>query len=97
MKAIDVGKIVVIDTGKKLVENTAKKLSTQKSQVANVMVQPEEITKKVNGVIAKYVGKIAINLNKLIDGSSVKRPNVTNAIAIQDLVKRLNGTGLKVA
>ena len=38
----------------------------------------------------------AINLNKLIDGSSVNRPNGSNAIAIQDLVKRLNGSGLKV-
>ena len=52
------------------------------------MVPPEEITKKVNEVISKYVDIIAINLNKLIDGSSVKRPNATNAIAIQDL---LNG------
>ena len=30
----------------------AKKLSTPKSQMANVMVPPEEITKKVNEVIA---------------------------------------------
>ena len=28
----------------------------------------------------------AINLNKLIDGSSVNRSNASNAIAIQDLV-----------
>ena len=60
------------------------------------MVQPEEITKKVNKVIAKYVDTSAINLKKLIDGSSVNRPNASNAIAIQDLVKRLNGSSLKV-
>ena len=59
------------------------------------MVAPEEITKKINEVIAKYVYTSAINLNKLIDGSSVNRPNATNAIAIQDLVRRLNGSGLK--
>ena len=47
MKAIDVGKTVAIDAGMKLVEKAAKKLSTSKSQVANVMVPPEEITKKV--------------------------------------------------
>ena len=46
MKAIDVGKTVAIDAGKKLVEKAAKKLSTPKSQVANVMAPPEEITKK---------------------------------------------------
>ena len=60
------------------------------------MVPPEEITKKVNEDIAKYVDTSAINLNKLIDRSSVSRPNTSNAIAIQDLVKRLNGSGLKI-
>ena len=59
------------------------------------MVPPEEISNKVNEVIAKYVDKSAINLNKLIDGSSVNRPNASKAIAIQDLVRRLNGSGLK--
>ena len=49
------GKTVAIDAGKKLVEKAAKKLSTLKLQVANIMVSPEEITKKRNEVIAKYV------------------------------------------
>ena len=40
--------------------------------------------------------QVQINLNKLIDGSSINRPNASNAIAIQDLVKRLNESGLKV-
>ena len=35
-----------IDAGKKLVEKAAKKLFTPKSQVDNVMVPPEKITKK---------------------------------------------------
>ena len=91
MKDIDVGKSVAIDVGKKLVEKAAKKFSTLTSQVANVMVPQEEITKKVNEVIAKYVDTSAINLNKLIDGLSINRLNASNAIAIQDLVKRLNG------
>ena len=96
MKAIDVGKTVAIDVGRKLVEKTAKRLTTPKSQVANIIVPPEEITKKVNELIVKYVDTIAINLNKRIDGSSVIRPNASNAIAIQELVKRLNGSGFKV-
>ena len=96
MKAIDVGKTVAIDAGKKLVEKAAKKLTTAKSQVANVMVLPEEFLKKINEVIAKYVDTSAINLNKLIDGSSVNRPTASNAITIQDLVRRLNELGLKV-
>ena len=73
-----------------------KKLSTPKSQVANVMVPTEEITKKINEVIANYVDTSEINLNKVIDGSSVSRPNASNANAIQDLVKPLNASGLKV-
>ena len=96
MKAIHVGKTVAVDAGKKLVEMAVKKLSKPKSQEANVIVPPEEITKKVNEVVAKYVDKNAINLNKLIDGSSINRPNASNAIAIQDLVRRINGSGLKV-
>ena len=46
MKAIDVGKTVAIDVGKKLVEKATKKLCAPKSQVANVMIPPEDITKK---------------------------------------------------
>ena len=64
--------------------------------MANVTVPPEEITKKLNEVIAKYVETSAINLNKLTDGSSINRPNASNAIAIQDLVERLTGSRLKV-
>ena len=96
MKVIDVDKTVAIDAGKKLVEKAAKRLTTPKPQVTNVMVPPEEITKKVNEVIAICVDTSAINLNKLIDGSSFNRPNASNAIAIQDLVKRLNGSSLNV-
>ena len=60
------------------------------------MVPPEEITKKVNEVKAKYVDTSAINLNKLIDRSSVNRPITSTAIAIKYLVRRINGSGLKV-
>ena len=96
MKAIDVGKTVVIDAGKKIIEKAANRLSTTKSQVSIVMIPRGEITKKVNEVIAKYVDTSAIIFNTLIDGSSVNRPTASNAIAIQDLVIRLSGSGLKV-
>ena len=46
MKAIHVGKAVAIDADKKLVEKAVKKLFKPKSQVANIIVPPEEITKK---------------------------------------------------
>ena len=60
------------------------------------MIPPEEIAKELNEDIAKYVDTSVIILNKLIDGSSVNGPSASNAIPIQDLVKRLNGSGLKV-
>ena len=55
-----------------------------------------KLLNKVNEVISKYVDTSAINLNKLIDGSSVNRLTASNAIAIQELVRWLNGSGLKV-
>ena len=48
--------------------------------MANVIVPPEDITKKVNEVIAKYVDTSAIHFNKLIDGSSVNRPTAPTEI-----------------
>ena len=42
------------------------------------MVPPEAITNKINAEIAKYVDTSAINLSKLIDGSSVNRPTASN-------------------
>ena len=47
-KAIDEGKTVSIDADKKLVQKAAKTLTAPKSQVANSIVSPEEITKKLN-------------------------------------------------
>ena len=41
------GETAAIDAGEKLVEKADKKLSTSKSQVSNVMVLPEEISKNL--------------------------------------------------
>ena len=91
MKAVYVGKTVAIDAGKKLVEKAAKRLTAAKSQVANVMVSqinsvlvpPEEITKKLDDVIAKYFdmnAMNAINLNKFIDVQSIKCTNTSKQL-----------------
>ena len=61
-------------------------------EIANVLVPPDEIIKKVNDVIAKYHNTSAINLNKMIDGSRIKRSNPAKVLAIQDLVKQINGS-----
>ena len=73
MKVIYVDKTVAINAGKKLLEKATKRLSSPKSYVANFMIPPEEITKKVNEVIAKYVYTNAINLkntDRLIERQS---------------------------
>ena len=94
--AIDVGKEVgkktAIDVGTKLV----KKVLTPKVQKGpghSVPLAPAVAT-KVQNILNKYVPQVAQapvrqNINSLIDGSG------NNAIAIQDLVRKLHGSGLK--
>ena len=84
--AIDVGKEVgkktAIDVGTKLV----KKVLTPKA--------PDAVATKVQNILNKYVTPqlpVRKNINSLIDGSG------NNAVAIQDLVRKLHGSGLKIA
>ena len=89
--AIDVGKEVgkktAIDVGTKLV----KKVLTQKAPGHSVPA----VATKVQNILNKYVPHVTPqvpvrqNINSLIDGSG------NNAIAIQDLVRKLHGSGLK--
>ena len=86
--AIDVGKEVgkraAVDVGTRLV----KKVLTPKVRKASQRVVPDVAT-KVQNILNKYV-PIRQNINSLIDGSG------NNAVAIQDLVRRLHhGDGLK--
>ena len=93
--AIDVGKEVgkktAIDVGTKLV----KKVLTQKAPGAVVQRLAPAVATKVQNILNKYVPQVAQtpvrqNINSLIDGSG------NNAIAIQDLVRKLHGSGLKI-
>ena len=90
--AIDVGKEVgkktAIDVGTKLV-----KKALQKAPGHSVPLAPAVAT-KVQNILNKYVPQVPQtpvrqNINSLIDGSG------NNAIAIQDLVRKLHGSGLK--
>ena len=86
--AIDVGKEVgkrtAVDVGTRLV----KKVLTPKVQKA-----PQRVATKVQNILNKFgVPQVPVrqNINSLIDGSG------NNAVAIQDLVRRLHhGDGLK--
>jgi hypothetical protein len=72
-------------------------------------LQPEVITQKSMDTLARLIGKApagSTNINKLLAGSGVMPKKVTSfqpnaitalpAIAIQDLVRRLNGAGMKI-
>ena len=108
--AIDVGKEVgkktAIDVGTKLVKKvlTPKvqgiQRGIQKAPAVSQRVAPA-VAAKVQGILNKYVvpqvpqvlqASVRQNINSLIDGSG------NNAVAIQDLVRRLHrGNGLKTA
>ena len=87
--AIDVGKEVgkktAIDVGTKLTQK-----ALQKAPGHSVPLAPAVAT-KVQNILNKYVPQTPVrqNINSLIDGSG------NNAIAIQDLVRKLHGSGLK--
>ncbi len=83
----EVGKKTAIDVGTKLV----KKVITPKSQKALQSLPPDAVATKVQNILNKYVAPVRQNINSLIDGSG------NNAIAIQDLVRKLHGSGLKIA
>ena len=96
--AIDVGKEVgkktAIDVGTKLV----KKVLTPKVQrgIQKAPAVSQRVATKVQNILNKYVvpqvpqTPVRQNINSLIDGSG------NNAVAIQDLVRRLHhGDGLK--
>ena len=95
--AIDVGKEVgkktAIDVGTKLVKKVLTQKALLKAPGHSVPLAPAVAT-KVQNILNKYVPQVAQtpvrqNINSLIDGSG------NNAIAIQDLVRKLHGSGLK--
>ena len=100
--AIDVGKEVgkktAIDVGTKLVKKVLPQKALQKAPGAVVQRLAPAVATKVQNILNKYVPQVAQttqvpvrqNINSLIDGSG------NNAIAIQDLVRKLHGSGLKI-
>ena len=97
--AIDVGKEVgkktAIDVGTKLVKKVLTQKALQKAPGAVVQRLAPAVATKVQNILNKYVPQVAQtpvrqNINSLIDGSG------NNAIAIQDLVRKLHGSGLKI-
>ena len=100
LKAIDVGKDVAIAKAKALIDRAAPKALTPKNQ--ETIRQPTGltpntpvITQKSKDALESLINMGATtNINKLLAGSGVAR---ADAISIQDSVKRLNGSGLRLA
>ena len=87
-KAIDVGKSAATDAGKRLVEKAAAKLlAPPKKNIIPVTQETRDIIDRLSSV-----GVNPENINNLMMGNGLK-----NAISIQDLVRRQNGAGMKVA
>ena len=105
LKALDAGKAAALDAGKKLIEKGVTKVLTPKPQAilqkhAGIPKQkssPDAVAKKAQSILSKYINSGAQNINTLIDGSGMQRfAGAERAIAIQDLVRKLNGSGLKM-
>jgi len=76
--------------GKRLVDKAAAFLQTAFGLTSS---QPIEITRKTKDTLARLIDDT--NRNNLLAGGSVVKS--TNAISIQDLVRRLNnGAGMKI-
>ena len=72
----------------------AKQLTSTAIDVGKEVGKKTAVATKVQNILNKYVPQVAQtpvrqNINSLIDGSG------NNAIAIQDLVRKLHGSGLK--
>lgn len=88
-KAIDIAKDKAVDVGKRLVE---KAFATPKP--------PQTITQETKVILSRLLNDLgtqvpnseSMNINNLMMGHGLNN----SPIRIQDLVKRLNGAGLKV-
>ena len=93
--AVEVGKTTAIDAGKKLIDKASEKIFTPNNQktitkFTGLEAQPKIITQKTKDILDRIVNKGATNINNILAGSGT-----SNAIAIQDLVRKLNGAGMK--
>ena len=109
-KAIESGKVAAIEAGKKFIEKSVTKALTPSSQkilekyagVSMEKTAPDAVAKNFNALIEKYINENAKQATKKVD--SIGSPSLSSLIegsaiggtpTIRDLVKRLNGGGLK--
>src|SRR6218665_1133140 len=95
-KALDVGKTVAIDAGKRLIDiATAKIMKPTAPTTVLTQESKDVLTSLIND--GARLDNNNNNINNVMMGHGVNQPVTTkNAIRTQDLVRRLNGGGLKV-
>src|SRR6218665_1334029 len=99
-KALDVGKTVAIGAGKRLIDKAAAKIMKPTSPTTVLTQESKDVlTRLINdgARLDNNNNNNNNNINNVMMGHGVNPPVTTkNAIRIQDLVRRLNGGGLKV-
>src|SRR6218665_2227287 len=96
-KALDVGKTVAIDAGKRLIDKAAAKIMKPTAPTTVVTQESKDVLTRLINDGARIDNNNNNNINNVMMGHGVNAPVTTkNAIRIQDLVRRLNGGGLKV-
>lgn len=96
-KALDVGKTVAIDAGKRLIDKAAAKIMKPTAPTTVLTQESKDVLTRLINDGARLDNNNNNNINNVMMGHGVNPPVTTkNAIRIQDLVRRLNGGGLKV-
>src|SRR5688572_24577978 len=111
-KALEVGKNTAIEAGKRLVAKAAAKLlassvlsprtvENQKVETS-ASVPPSKLTPENAAILARLIDNGArpaeTNISNLLSGYGLRKTSSSsNAVSIRDLVRHLNGAGLKLA
>src|SRR6218665_3014909 len=96
-KALDVGKTVAIDAGKRLIDKAAAKIMKPAASTTVLTQESRDVLNRLINDGARLDNTNNNNINNVMMGHGVNPPvTKKNAIRIQDLVRRVNGGGLKV-
>ena len=94
MRQRRLAKKLLIDAGKRLIDKAAAKIMKPTAPTTVLTQESKDVLTRLINAGARLDNN---NINKVMMGYGVNPPVTTkSAIRIQDLVRRLNGGGLKV-
>ena len=108
-KALEVGKNTAVEAGKRLVDKAAAKLLASTIPLPRAVenqkvetIPSSKLTPENAAILARLtdngVRPAETNISNLLSGYGLgKTSSSSNAVSIRDLVRRLNGAGLKLA